>query len=468
MKLVNLLVLFGLCSFSSLHAQTYVTDQCWMKPLLPQLEAVESGDSSSNAMLNQIFSDYQVYTYKKALPFAKNPVLLQIHEIHCDCVIDSLISAIRTAFTEEEIKEFSKFELEDEGIEVYSPEDYFWQLTEQNPDQHLWHLKNTACDDAWDITRGDPNIKLGIIDRPFDVSHPDLATKIFPHFDPHDSFSFTCGNANTHGTQVASCIAAETTEIGDTPQGHLASAGFNCMMVGYRSPPLRSTFLQKALHASAVMGVKTITSCAGGSALSCSPIPVMDEDLIVREILDNGTAIIMPAGNGFLSNGHHCYDAQTETFSPFYPMHPSYDDRIIIVTSTDRYDWHAPQGGNPDGVHARFPEVDLCSPGYGILLANNTDCGANSIPYANNSGTSFATPIVAGIAGLVYSVNECIAPQDLEHLLKSTTDPVIDATSFQGLIGTGRVNAYKAVFEAQTYGDVSPSPPTPLGRATVM
>jgi hypothetical protein len=442
---------------SHLNAQTYLTDRCWVKPLIPELESLVSGDSSANSTLNQIFRDHQVHLYKKALPFAKNPVLLKIHEIHCDCNIDSLIADIRSSFSEKNITDFSKFEVGDENVTVYSPIDHMWYLTDQNPDQWLWHLKNTQCDDAWDITKGDPNVKLGVIDHPFDISHPDLATKISPHHDPFTQVAFTCSTANPlpHGTQVASCIAAETTEIGGTAQGQLAAAGFNCMMVGYRSVSSRNAFLQKALHASAVMGVKTITSCAGSGALSCSPASQPnDEALIVQEILNNGTAIIMPAGNGI--GATNCYNSQTGTFSPFYPMHPSYDERIIIVTSTDKYDWHAPQGGNPNGVHARFPEVDLCSPGYGVLMAAPTNCGGNPYPYGTSSGTSYAAPIVAGIAGLVYSVNECIAPQDLQYILKNTTDPVVDAASFTGLIGTGRVNAYKAVDLATTYGNVAP------------
>ncbi|MCX6257953.1 MAG: S8 family serine peptidase, partial [Bacteroidia bacterium] len=85
------------------------------------------------------------------------------------------------------------------------------------------------------------------------------------------------------------------------------------------------------------------------------------------------------------------------------------------------------------------------------------DCGSNQWPYFGNcEGTSFATPIVAGVAALVLSVNPCLEPQDVKYILKSTTDPVIDADNYPNGVGTGRVNAYNAVLAAQTYGTESP------------
>ncbi len=324
-----------------------------------------------------------------------------------------------------------------------------WSLTVQNPDQWLWHLHKIQAHLAWDITRGDPNIKIAIIDTNFDIEHPDLFSEIEPHFDPYTGYPYSCiessSNWYNHGTVVASFASAETTEQGNIPQGQLASIGFNTKIVGYLTGS-RQTVLAKALHASNAMGASVINSCAGGS-LFCWPDPNSGEDLIVKEILNNGTLIVMPAGNrgtnnscGPLGNQH-----------PFYPFHPSYDERIIIVTSTDKNDYHFyndPITGNSYS-HSHFPEVDICAPGYGIMGASVTRCGNNNWPYFGSyGGTSFSSPIVAGACALIKSLNPDFTPAEIKFFIKSTADPIVDEQNFSGLLGAGRINAFKAIEKA--------------------
>jgi hypothetical protein len=49
----------------------------------------------------------------------------------------------------------------------------------------------------------------------------------------------------------------------------------------------------------------------------------------------------------------------------------------------------------------------------------------------------------------MYSINPCLSTADVKAILKSTTDPVVDAANYPGMVGTGRVNAYKAVKKAR-------------------
>ncbi|MFW5751963.1 MAG: S8 family serine peptidase [bacterium] len=183
--------------------------------------------------------------------------------------------------------------------------------------------------------------------------------------------------------------------------------------------------------------------CWGGS-LSCSPSSSIDEELIIKEILDNGTVIVMPAGNGI--NGTNCGNGS----EPFYPFHPSYDERIIIVSSTDINDMHYyvdPYGVNK--THSHFPEVDVCAPGYEMMGATETNCIQGGWPYyGGQTGTSFSSPIVAGLVGLIKSINPNLSAAEVQHFIKSTTDPIVDEINYSGLLGTGRINAYAAVLEA--------------------
>ena len=111
---------------------------------------------------------------------------------------------------------------------VYDPIDYMWVAYPS----WLWHLQKIQADLAWDITRGDPNVNIAIIDYDFDVTHPDLASEIFPHYDPYTMYQYTCNTTHWHGTTVASFASAETTEQGGSSQGQLASVGFNTKIIG--------------------------------------------------------------------------------------------------------------------------------------------------------------------------------------------------------------------------------------------
>ena len=204
-------------------------------------------------------------------------------------------------------------------------------------------------------------------------------------------------------------------------------------------------YLQRAHHASFVMNADVVTSSAG--PFYCNRPFNTIHQAIIRDILDNGTVIVMPAGNGW--NGTHC--AENGVLAPVFPLHPRYDDRIIIVSSTDRNDYHTfinPDNGI-DGTHSHFSYVDITAPGFGMLGAWSTlnhDGTPSESPYTRRAtGTSFATPIVAGVVALIRSINPNLTPREVKDIIKATADPIADAHLFPGLVGAGRVNAYRAV-----------------------
>ena len=154
----------------------------------------------------------------------------------------------------------------------------------------------------------------------------------------------------------------------------------------------------------------------------------------------------MPAGNG--STGTHCSNANG--YTEFYPFHSSYDERIIVVSSTDTADCHRFIVNGVDRTHSHFPTVDICAPGYKVFGAQHTQCA--SIPdfpyYGGLTGTSFAAPIVAGACALLKSINKDFTPGEIQYFIKSTADPVQDENDFQGMLGAGRLNVFKAVQKA--------------------
>jgi len=400
-----------------------------------------NGQFTNNESLNGLFTMFSVTSYEKVYPFAKTPQLQKVYELKCDCEIDSLIKELETNHS----NYFSSYrKIEYENIALYEPSDWLW-TSEKNG--WLWYLTKIQADKAWDITLGNPNVVVAVIDTEFDITNLDLSSEILLPYDPYQpTLLHTCVNGNSHGTAVASLVSGQTTETGVNSTSQLASVGFNTKMLCYRA--WVGNYLARALHASNVMGVDIITSSAGGW-YSC-PDPTGIDQLVVKEILDNGTTIIMPAGNG-AGTHNFCAAIDPINHSAFFPLSPYYDERIILVSSTgsdDKHQFITSSGTN--GTHSHYPDVDLCSPGYNTFVATSTNCGGNVWPYSvGANGTSFASPIVAGVASLMYSVNECLTPSLCQDILKNTTDPIVDAQNFPNGVGTGRVNAYEAVKAAQ-------------------
>lgn len=420
-----------------------------------------------------IFDSFSVRSYTFTMPFAKIAHLRTFAEIQCDCDQNEL----KQALLDQLPGTFWFIEEIPQPVPIYDPLDYFWTLQILDSNNWMWHLERINAAGAWDYTHGNPQIRIAVIDEPPDIEHPDLITQIYPHHDPltlntYNSFNLFKQNL-FHGTVVASFAAARTIEqpTNDSLNGQLASIGFNSSMIAYSN----SGGLPKVVHASTVLGADVIhISWMNGT--SYDP----DWDTVyrpaIKEILGNGTCLVAAAGNGFCTTWYtsqlneeafwgFCDSIPPDfaSFSAPYPFHPRYDPRIIMVTSTDSNDNHTLLGDTVlNRTHSHFPEVDVCSPGWKVMGAGLTywrdpqtgDTVKNPWPYYGSwEGTSFATPIVSGLCALIKSINPCLSPEQIQDIIKSTTDPVQDGNLYPGKIGTGRINAYEAVKNAQeNYG----------------
>jgi len=113
-------------------------------------------------------------------------------------------------------------------------------------------------------------------------------------------------------------------------------------------------------------------------------------------------------------------------------IYPAAFDNVIAVAATNHKDERVALSnwGSHFGSW-----VDVAAPGADIYSTcfNNT--------YILMSGTSMATPHVAGLVALMLSKNPGFNQEEVRTILRSTTDPV-DSEFY---IGTGRINAYKAL-----------------------
>ncbi|MFA9389268.1 MAG: S8 family serine peptidase [Prolixibacteraceae bacterium] len=415
-----------------------------------QLERVKKG----NDILSTLFSDetktkHKIIKATQSFPYSKNEYLQRVYKIEFDGELKK--------FKKELEKNKEKFEKTfrlpiEEKIAVYDPSDYMW-----DHNHYLWHLEQIDAEHAWDITKGSSDTKIAVLDTWFDINHPDLSTKIDPHYDPYDNTNYTtdCKKEN-HGTAVASFISAET-----DGGGQLASIGFNCRIIAFQAWDL--DYLERAHFASLSMGADVITSSAGGWTCGGSLDPI--DKIAVQEILDNGTIIVMPAGNGIKITSANdtiistrCRPSGSSLDRPWFPLSPLYDERIIIVSSVDEGNYHTyTNGEGTTYIHSFFPEVDICAGGYNVLgakctteLDSSNNCVNNSWPYGGCYGTSFSTPIVAGVCGLMKSINPCITPAEAQAIIKETAGPILDENLYSGMLGAGIINAYESVRKAGT------------------
>lgn len=121
----------------------------------------------------------------------------------------------------------------------------------------------------------------------------------------------------------------------------------------------------------------------------------------------------------------------------------SNDDSIIFVGATNSLDQRA--------SFSNYGElVDVWAPGESVLTT-----GWNNW-YNYVSGTSFAAPLVAGVIGLIWSVDPKLTPDEVEAILKQTCDQL---PALGGLGGEGRVNAFEALKVAAGQATLAPTTP---------
>ncbi|KAA3610660.1 MAG: T9SS C-terminal target domain-containing protein [Calditrichaeota bacterium] len=306
-----------------------------------------------------------------------------------------------------------------------------------------WYLFKTNSEDAWDITKGNSNLRIGIVDfdNPY-TAHKDFwtgsGTSGNSKFDETPSGS----GVGDHPTKIAGLIGAAT----DDGDG-ITSLGWSLMMNAYRASGDNDIVNQ--------MNAAIDDGC---DVINCSFTLYSDEKTFdsgcgcdIREPLQSGqlfddieevfddaaTAGIVVVGT-MANSGYNRIDNPekpgcnpdecSDSVVPFTPYPGAYDD-VICVTATDTDD-DVPNNYN----FGNF--IDVSAPGINIFSTTTADT------YAIDNGSSFSAPIVSALAGLILSVNPNLSISQVENVIESTADP-INETASRG--GAGRINAYEAL-----------------------
>lgn len=295
-----------------------------------------------------------------------------------------------------------------------------------------WFLYNIQAENAWNLSVGSSNIIVAIVDDAVKVDHPDLAPALWTnpgeipnnnidddnngYVDDVSGFDVADNDNNpmphvsnqSHGTHVAGCAGAAT----DNNIG-VASIGWGISLLPVRSSNQVQTITDgySGVIYAADAGAHVINMSWGGTGGGQTGQNIIDY------ARNAGSIPVAAAGNN-------------NSTSVFYPA--GYNG-VITVAATSTSDQKASFSNYGSWI-------DISSPGTGIRA---TYIGSNmSNTYADLQGTSMASPIVAGLCGLMLSLNPNMTQQEVENCLYSTADPV---TSNQNQMGAGRINAFAAM-----------------------
>lgn len=309
----------------------------------------------------------------------------------------------------------------------YSEPDYSCKYADTIPNDPEWSssLGNwptfVNTQKAWDYNQGSSNIIVAVIDSGVMTDHPDLQAKIVP------GYNFYNNNTNAydvegHGTGVAGIIGA----IGNNSVGTVGM-DWNCKIM-----PLRVTdtsgYATWSAIASALQYAGNNGARVANASFRCS------ESLTVQD-----------AAKTFASkNGIFCASAGNDGLNITTANQPN----IITV------------GAGGSGTKASYsnygPIVDVFAPG----TVWTTSFFNGNAGYGYFSGTSAASPIVAGLCSLLLGANPNLTYSQIDNIIKTNTDDYGDP-GYDAIFSYGYVNAFKAMTSVTT---VLNPPPTPTAN----
>ncbi len=283
---------------------------------------------------------------------------------------------------------------------------------------------DTRSTEAWGVRTGDANFVVAIIDSGTNLSHPDLAANLWTnsgeiagngvdddlngYVDDTKGWDFFGHDNNPsdggHGTHTAGIVGA----VGNNGIG-VTGVAWSCKLMVLRFIGPTGGFTSDAILAiqyAVRKNVRVSNNSWGGSSFSNS---LHDA---IHEAADSNHLFVTSAGNSGLNND----------VTPYYPA--AYNSsNIISVASTDNNDARAASS------NYGYISCDLGAPGVNIYSTYGSS-------YSFMSGTSMASPHVAGTAALVFIQNPSWSYLEVKARILATVRPI---PSLQGAWQSGGI-----------------------------
>lgn len=337
--------------------------------------------------------------------------------------------------------------------------------------------------EAWDITKGSPNIVIAVFDEGVSSNHPDLPNSRQVRL---NGSNFGSGNPNdpsptgdsNHGNACAGVIAATM----DNNEG-IAGIAPHCKIMPLRwDATSTADDMANAIYFAIENGANVISCSWGYKNSGSSPNLHPSITAAIDSAIQQGVNVVFATGN----TASHVDDING---SVLFPANANVAN-LITVGASDRYDRQAnysPTSSLVDFVapsHRAYSNqiygetfemwsIDIPgNNGYNPTPETMADymtplgstlpsSGTNYLAYTGRfGGTSHSCPVIAGVVALISSVNPYLTPLEVFEILKKTSNKVGDYTYINGKcdqMGYGRVDAYAAVKEAQSRYIVGPN-----------
>ncbi len=358
-------------------------------------------------------------------------------------------------------REFSK----DPNIEYAEPIPVIHLLVEPNDPMYgdLHHLTQIKADSAWDIHKGEngtEEVVIAIVDSGTEWDHEDLVDNIWQNMG--EDFD---GDGKTLEFIGGEWIFDPDDENGvdDDGNGYIDDfIGWNFYLSGNDPNPIPGTYVWE--HGTLMAGYASATTNNNIGIASISwnlkilPIQSGWESLVLQSY----NAMIYAAENGadVITNSWGYYDFYSQAHfeaityvrelgsiilggaansNQFRLMYPAAYPGVLGVAALNHLDAKA--------SYSNFgPHIAISAPGGDGGYPLKTTSINNS--YTSASGTSCATPIIAGLMGLVKSYHpEWTSDQVITQVLGTADTIDYLNPGYENLLGAGRINAYRALTE---------------------
>jgi len=345
--------------------------------------------------------------------------------------------------------------------------------------------------EAWNITKGDPNILIGVFDNGFDFFHPDIEGNLLPGFYASGGYHTECFETIAHGTAVASLIiAGNNNKIGMTglaPACRVLTASYGA--IEHKFAKLQKKFRRENPDAGPKefgKAMRKFRTELKGFATKWTRYICLSTAEAIRYLVDRNVKVINMSS---LLKKSLCPPEAWEKLEDSFAYakekgviivlssgddarqfddYPGSPDSVIIVGATllDDSRWEEildikgskiKQGssfGKRLTVMAPSESLQVCGPHLEHVytrvdgpLGGPPDADFNELGayfVFPNGATSCAAPIVTSLVALVYSVRPDLEAETVVDIIKEGCDDVGDK-GFDIYTGYGRVNFGKTI-----------------------
>lgn len=285
----------------------------------------------------------------------------------------------------------------------------------------------------WDLPLTGEGVSIAIVDTGLDSAHPDFEGRIA---DVVDLTGEGLGDGNGHGTHCAGIAAGSGAASGRRYRGVAPAATLYSAKVLKASGDGMMSDVMAGIEWAQSQGARVISLSLGNTG------PSDGNDLLsitCDAAVEQGCVVVVAAGND---------GPLARTIGS-----PGASRRAITVGASNDQDAIAnfsSRGPTSDGRQ----KPDLVAPGVEIIAARakGTSIGpAVNEWYASASGTSMATPLVAGVVTLLLQADPALTPAEIKQRLQESA---IDLGQGPYVQGRGRLDAWRAY-----QGEVTPTPP---------